>query len=528
MGIVHTNYFVYASEQPAAFIRAPAMKILCSWMCRAHCHRVIKLSATLDQFAPEKELVENVHGVRREFIDIGKNVRTRLAKKGDPVFSSESEPSVYFIGKMLWSKGIGALMDLIKYAEENADLSLSVDMYGGGPNQIEAKARSEKLGLNMTFHGPVDHAALGSTHKIFINPSTSEVLCTTVAEALAMGKFVIVPNHPSNDFFTQFPNCLTYSSTDEFVGNLYYALTHSPIPMDDEVSYLLSWEAATERLVRAGSLSVAEAEASEEVMSSEFSLPAIIDDEERAKKIIRPIHRTRERYRSFRSRLASEVKQSKVLPAQFQKILLDELDKKLDLDLDTILSEPKLRLKLSPAELDRQLLEFYDNMSKSPPGDLLRIIGGGANVGAQNLYLKQQARKSRQNMSGNVLNGLISAKKAAGEDSEVEDVSPGAAVRRALKRNFRPNLVSKGENSHGFKSERHIISDDDTNEIKVSKSSSTQLNAFQGHYTRGSDFASSAKVGWRSYQYQQERIKGHLTIPRPTIASSRKCPTILI
>jgi hypothetical protein len=47
------------------------------------------------------------------------------------------------------------------------------------------------------FLGVKDHALLRDIpqHKIFINLSITEVLCTTTAEALAMGKFVIVPNH---------------------------------------------------------------------------------------------------------------------------------------------------------------------------------------------------------------------------------------------------------------------------------------------------------------------------------------------
>jgi digalactosyldiacylglycerol synthase len=190
-------------------------------MCRAHCHRIIKLSGTLGKFAPEKELVENVHGVRNAFLEYGKELSTTLKSPDGtdhPVFGPNADPKVYFIGKMLWSKGIGSLMELLQYAEESADLKVDFDMYGGGPNLDEAQQRSTKLGLTMEFHGPIDHAALASTHKIFVNPSLSEVLCTTVAEALAMGKFVVVPSHPSNDFFAQFPNCLTYANKEEFVG----------------------------------------------------------------------------------------------------------------------------------------------------------------------------------------------------------------------------------------------------------------------------------------------------------------------
>ena len=197
------------------------MRLLSSWMCRAHCHRLIKLSGTLQQLAPEKELVENVHGVRRTFLDVGEQLRKKLTSPGkakDPVFSADATPTVYFIGKMLWSKGLVSLMDLIKYAEDSAGLKVKIDMYGGGPNKDEASEMSQKMELDMSFHGPIDHAELGWTHKVFINPSTSEVLCTTVAEALAMGKFVVLPSHPSNDFFAQFPNCLPFTNEEEFVG----------------------------------------------------------------------------------------------------------------------------------------------------------------------------------------------------------------------------------------------------------------------------------------------------------------------
>jgi hypothetical protein len=102
-----------------------------------------------------------------------------------------------------------------------------------------------------------------------VNPSTSEVLCTTSAEALAMGKFVILPSHPSNDFFAQFPNCLTYTTKEEFVGFLYYALTHSPVPLTKEYSYALTWQAATERLMAAASIPTREAELMAEALSKQ-------------------------------------------------------------------------------------------------------------------------------------------------------------------------------------------------------------------------------------------------------------------
>lgn len=144
------------------------MRLLCSWMCRAHCHRIVKLSGTLQQFAPEKELIENVHGIRGTFIDAGKEVSKRIKSSldNDALFGAKAEPSIYFIGKMLWSKGLGSLMELLKYAEESAGIKIHMDMYGGGPDKEAAEARAIALGVDMEFHGPIDHGELAFTHKV--------------------------------------------------------------------------------------------------------------------------------------------------------------------------------------------------------------------------------------------------------------------------------------------------------------------------------------------------------------------------
>jgi hypothetical protein len=94
-----------------------------------------------------------------------------------------------------------------------------------------------------------------------------------------------------------------------------------------------------------------------------------------------------------------------VLPKPIGDRLVAELDKRLDLDIDDVLDTPKLRIKLSPAELDKQLLELYDTLSESPGGDVLRILGGGGQIGLQNLYLKRNAERGRWRKLREKLNG---------------------------------------------------------------------------------------------------------------------------
>ena len=107
--------------------------------------------------------------------------------------------------------------------------------------------------LPVTMKGYGDHAEL-KDYRVFVNPSITEVLCTTVAEALAMGKWVVCPKHPSNDFFAGFASCLQYEDEDEFGAAVHWALHHEPPPLAPEDLRSLSWGAAMERLVESAEL----------------------------------------------------------------------------------------------------------------------------------------------------------------------------------------------------------------------------------------------------------------------------------
>ncbi|CAN0496983.1 unnamed protein product, partial [Discosporangium mesarthrocarpum] len=65
VGIIHTNYMGYAPDK----VQRVALGTLSALTVRAHCHRIIKLSDTLQTYAGEKEMVSNVHGVRKREID---------------------------------------------------------------------------------------------------------------------------------------------------------------------------------------------------------------------------------------------------------------------------------------------------------------------------------------------------------------------------------------------------------------------------------------------------------------------------
>ena len=377
VGIVHTNYKEYASAHYSGLWTAPAIALLSSAMVRAYCHQVIKLSDVLQTFAPEKEITSNVHGVRSEFLNVGVR-RAEEAKMEATVAalndnsneqehaSNNNSTKVYFIGKLLWAKGLDLLLELEDYYKQCTGEYFPIDIYGSGPEQKairraywgrkldskhpngtavhhnptttekrtkhrhrhrrhhrrpRSRARVGSNGGNLnkvafreqlqkikksfpsaddfrlpsaedfrqvkdqlkesmssvelpttfhewrrspvpaTFPGRIDHAVVDTqgNYSIFVNPSVSEVLCTTTAEALAMGKFAIIPVHPSNAFFLKFPNCLAYRNRFEFAANLQWALSHDPEPLTPELAHEFTWEAATDRFLDASAVTWKEA-----------------------------------------------------------------------------------------------------------------------------------------------------------------------------------------------------------------------------------------------------------------------------
>lgn len=246
VGIMHTNYVDYISRTAGKAAAGTIMRVN-KFLVAQHVHVAIKLSDAVQQLPRQSTCF--VHGVSEKFLHFGDAV----AKKE---FSFTK--GLYFLGKALWAKGYEELLDVFsKHALKSSSSSSSsdpptVDVFGSGADLPAITKEAKKRELGMTFHGAKDHMSDDmQQYRAFINPSTSDVVATTSAEALAMGKWLIVPQHACNEFFiAHFRNCLVYDRKDDgetFAAALNKALNEQPFPLSEGERNVLTWEAATRR-----------------------------------------------------------------------------------------------------------------------------------------------------------------------------------------------------------------------------------------------------------------------------------------
>ncbi|CAM9002623.1 unnamed protein product [Rhodiola kirilowii] len=247
IGIVHTNYLAYVKREKNGRLQAFLLKYINKWVVDIYCHKVIRLSAATQDLP--RSIICNVHGVNPRFLEIGQKKREQQ-ENGEKAFTK----GAYYIGKMVWGKGYKELLKLLH--DHQKDLTgLELDLYGSGEDSDAVKEAAQKLEITVKVFPGRDHAdPIFHDYKVFLNPSTTDVVCTTTAEALAMGKIVVCANHPSNEFFKQFPNCRTYNDSKGFVSETQKALTDEPQRLTDAHRHELSWEAATERFLKVAEL----------------------------------------------------------------------------------------------------------------------------------------------------------------------------------------------------------------------------------------------------------------------------------
>jgi digalactosyldiacylglycerol synthase len=176
--------------------------------------------------------VINFNGIHPSFF--GRDVKGRL------------ENSVYFIGKLIPEKNISAFMTAMDRISDSRAIHLKV--IGEPLHAFEREFSSvlKKKSIHYTSlcatSKPADEV---QSYSVFFNPSISEVLCTTTGEAVAMNKWVILPRHPSNDFFKQFSNVLLYRNDDELLQMMVYAFSQRTPEINVDP---LRWEYRTKLL----------------------------------------------------------------------------------------------------------------------------------------------------------------------------------------------------------------------------------------------------------------------------------------
>ncbi|QBR70912.1 hypothetical protein CU048_06030 [Beijerinckiaceae bacterium] len=227
ISLLHTNFPAFVGLRTGRWIR-PLSRAMTRVLSRRICDHSFSVVSAAPFLRELGEPMVSLNGVGANFFAAPE--------------SSGPTQGAYFIGKLIPEKGLHNAFRLLKTAGVS-----QIDLFGNGDlSYVRAQESAYRVAAVLRGGTATPWRCL-APYRVFINCSTSEVLCTTTAEALAMRKWVILPRHTSNRFFEQFDNCLVFETDTEFAACWHKAMAEEPRD-DPQVAERLSWAAATRRL----------------------------------------------------------------------------------------------------------------------------------------------------------------------------------------------------------------------------------------------------------------------------------------
>lgn len=215
-GLIMTNYAHYMRSQNALWGRllAPLVVRFHNSLVRRHTDWVLPLSpAVADVAAGHPARQGRISGVLAPYAAV-------------PPVGPETR-GAYFIGRLVWEKGLKTVLDVARR------MNLTIDVVGDGPDAPAIRALARDQAAPVRFFGASSAPWTEiERHRVFLNPSVSEVLCTATADALVAGRHVVLGECAANEPFRPYPNAHFFTDLDGAVDAMRRAMTEPPEPPD--------------------------------------------------------------------------------------------------------------------------------------------------------------------------------------------------------------------------------------------------------------------------------------------------------
>jgi digalactosyldiacylglycerol synthase len=242
IGIIQTNYRERGKYSISFFNLKIQLFLLIlpyynALICRRNCDRVISVSRSIDYAAPV--MIAPINGIRDVFLSSHNQIENNQFIK-----------DFYYLGSVAWEKNFKQLIEFCQGCQVTIDIYGSGIHYSCDSTMDQIVNYSHKHGDYLNFCGTTSEPQKTlKPYKTYISCSTSEGYCAANAEAIAMGKFAILPRHPSNEFFYPYVNVLLFDNQQEFSYCIDYALNNEPIPLTPSELEQFSWQEKTKLLL---------------------------------------------------------------------------------------------------------------------------------------------------------------------------------------------------------------------------------------------------------------------------------------